>query len=81
MQQHLPKRRISSKHLFFLSAVADRTEQEKETTQEAIMNMAHAQEKQKESYSLRRPMDQPLYDTDTLVLIKRHVTGKGKGVC
>jgi hypothetical protein len=60
------------------AAVADRTEQEKETTQEAIMNMAHAQEKQKESYSRRRPMDQPLYDTDTLVLIKRHVTGKGK---
>ena len=60
------------------AAVADRTEQEKETTQEAVMNMAHAQEKQKESYSRRRPMDQPLYDTDTLVLIKRHVTGKGK---
>ena len=45
------------------------------TTTAAIANMGVAQTQQKRDYDRRRPMDQQLYDTGTMVLIKNHTKG------
>ena len=56
--------------------VQARTDQRHDVTKDAVRNMVVSQNEQRLSYEKRRPMDPPLYETDTYVLIKKHTKSK-----
>ena len=58
------------------TVVAAREMQAQAIHDEAVRNLVISQNQQRMGFERRRPMDPPLYDTDTFVLIKKHTKGK-----